>query len=156
SNIHDTEYAVGSINFTGAMPVILTQDGPSLGGLVCPVNIVRAVLWKVGPVNPGDRIRSRRLSFATPRAVEQAAGASIAALQAQPPAPALPEPVRDHGLSECILACLPPSGSRPLVTYRQAGDRYILLEYGENVLDLRLRLRVHALMEALRAAPVEG
>src|SRR5690606_21574536 len=34
SNIHDTEYAVGSINFTGDMPVILTQDGPSLGGFV--------------------------------------------------------------------------------------------------------------------------
>ena len=37
SNIHDTEYAVGSINFTGDMPVILTKDGPSLGGFVCPV-----------------------------------------------------------------------------------------------------------------------
>lgn len=156
SNIHDTEYAVGSINFTGDMPVILTQDGPSLGGFVCPVTIVRAELWKVGQVKPGDRIRFRRLSFDTALAMEQATDASIAALQAHPPAPELPEPVRDHGLSECILACLPPSGSRPLVTYRQAGDRYILLEYGENVLDLRLRLRVHALMEALRAAPVEG
>jgi urea carboxylase len=33
SNIHDTEYTVGSINFTGDFPVILTCDGPSLGKL---------------------------------------------------------------------------------------------------------------------------
>ena len=40
--------------------------------------------------------------------------------------------------------------------YRQAGDAYILLEYGDNVLDLALRLRVHLLMEALKAQPLAG
>jgi len=30
SNIHDCEYAIGSVNFTGDMPIILTRDGPSL------------------------------------------------------------------------------------------------------------------------------
>src|SRR5690606_41639322 len=49
SNIHDTEYAVGSINFSGDMPVILTQAGPSLGGFVCPVPIVRAALSRGEP-----------------------------------------------------------------------------------------------------------
>src|SRR5690606_26115974 len=46
SNIHDCEYAIGSINFTGDSPVILTRDGPSLGGFVCPVTIAKAELWK--------------------------------------------------------------------------------------------------------------
>ena len=50
SNIHDCEYAIGSINFTGDSPVILTRDGPSLGGFVCPVTIAKAELWKVGQV----------------------------------------------------------------------------------------------------------
>lgn len=36
SNIHDNAYAVGAIDFTGDMPVILGPDGPSLGGFVCP------------------------------------------------------------------------------------------------------------------------
>ena len=36
SNIHDCEYAIGSINFTGDSPVILTRDGPSLGGFCLP------------------------------------------------------------------------------------------------------------------------
>jgi urea carboxylase len=36
SNIHDNAYAIGAVDFTGDMPVILAVDGPSLGGFVCP------------------------------------------------------------------------------------------------------------------------
>ena len=50
SNIHDCEYAVGTINFTGNMPVVIAQDGPSLGGFVCPCTIVQSELWKIGQV----------------------------------------------------------------------------------------------------------
>ncbi|PRB84331.1 urea carboxylase [Pseudomonas sp. MYb185] len=156
SNIHDTEYAIGSINFTGDMPVILTRDGPSLGGFVCPVTIAKAELWKVGQVKPGDRIRFRRLGFDAALAMEQAMDAAILALAEQPPVTPVPAVRAGQGLSECILAELHESAPRPQVIYRQAGDRYILLEYGANVLDLRLRLRVHALMEALKAQPIDG
>ena len=48
SNIHDCVYAVGTVNFTGNMPVIIAQDGPSLGGFVCPSTIVQSELWKIG------------------------------------------------------------------------------------------------------------
>jgi urea carboxylase len=57
SNIHDNAYAIGAIDYTGDMPVILGPDGPSLGGFVCPAVIVRADLWKVGQLRPGDTIR---------------------------------------------------------------------------------------------------
>lgn len=156
SNIHDTEYAIGSINFTGDMPVILTKDGPSLGGFVCPVTIVKAELWKVGQVKPGDKIRFKPLSFDTALAMELAIDRAIENLNVQPTV--LPTPILkpENTISECIIAALPPADSRPLVSYRQAGDKYILLEYGDNLLDLSLRLRVHALMEALKAAPIEG
>ncbi|NQD95811.1 5-oxoprolinase/urea amidolyase family protein, partial [Pseudomonas sp. CrR25] len=40
SNIHDNPYAIGAVDFTGDMPVILGPDGPSLGGFVCPVSII--------------------------------------------------------------------------------------------------------------------
>lgn len=156
SNIHDTEYAVGSINFTGDMPVILTKDGPSLGGFVCPVTIVKAELWKVGQVKPGDRIRFKALSFDTALALELAQDQAIEQLSAPAPVKELPAAVPEHNLSACILAALPEQGSRPEVAYRQAGDKYILLEYGPNVLDLRLRLRVHALMEVLAERPIKG
>ena len=36
SNLHDNPYAVGAVDFTGDMPVILGPDGPSLGDLHAP------------------------------------------------------------------------------------------------------------------------
>ena len=53
SNLHDNAYAIGAVDFTGDMPVILGPDGPSLGGFVCPVVVVDAELWKLGQLRPG-------------------------------------------------------------------------------------------------------
>jgi urea carboxylase len=57
SNIHDNAYAIGSLDFTGDMPIILGPDGPSLGGFVSPVTVAAAESWKVGQLRPGDRVR---------------------------------------------------------------------------------------------------
>src|SRR5690606_33883309 len=62
SNIHDNPYAVGAIDFTGDMPIILGPDGPSLGGFVCPAVIVQAELWKTGQLKPGDSVRFHPLT----------------------------------------------------------------------------------------------
>jgi len=62
SNIHDNAYAIGAIDYTGDMPVILGPDGPSLGGFVCPAVITRSDLWKMGQLRPGDSIRFRNVS----------------------------------------------------------------------------------------------
>lgn len=157
SNVHDCEYAIGAINFTGDFPVILTKDGPSLGGFVCPVTIAKAELWKVGQVKPGDRLRFHPIGFQQAQSLEHAQQGSIEALAAIKavtlPAPSL-QP--SSTVSATVLAELPAESSRPRVVYRQAGDAYILMEYGDNVLDLALRLRVHLLMEALKAEPLSG
>src|SRR5207248_10620211 len=42
------------------------------------------------------------------------------------------------------------------VTYRYAGDRALLVEYGEMELDLTLNFRVLAVDDALRADPPDG
>ncbi|MEW6347305.1 MAG: urea carboxylase [Pseudomonadota bacterium] len=152
SNVHDCEYAIGSINFTGDMPVILTRDGPSLGGFVCAVTIVKAELWKVGQVKPGDKIRFREMTFDDALALEQRQDAFIADWT---PAEFL-APVFAAERGSPILFAAPGHGENPKTVFRQAGDKYILIEYGENVLDLNLRFRVHALMEALRLHPVDG
>ena len=62
SNLHDNAYAIGAIDFTGDMPVILGPDGPSLGGFVCPAVIVDAELWKMGQLRAGDTVRFIRTS----------------------------------------------------------------------------------------------
>lgn len=67
SNLPDTPYAIGMVNFTGDMPVILTVDGPSLGGFVSLATVPTTELWKVGQAMPGDKIRFR------PMPVEDAA-----------------------------------------------------------------------------------
>ncbi|TDF92611.1 urea carboxylase [Paenibacillus piri] len=63
SNIHDNAYAVGTLDLTGDMPILLGPDGPSLGGFVCPVTTASAEFWKIGQLHPGDSIRFRLLTL---------------------------------------------------------------------------------------------
>ena len=123
SNIHDNAYAIGAIDFTGDMPVILGPDGPSLGGFVCPAVVLHDELWKLGQLRPGDTVRFHR--------------------QAGSPA----SPVLDDRAAE---------GDRPRRVIRQAGDRYILIEFGPLTLDLELRMRVQALLHGLKAQQLTG
>ena len=164
SNIHDCEYAVGSVNFTGDFPVILTKDGPSLGGFVCPVTIAKAELWKVGQLKPGDCIRFVPMAFDEALALEKARDRAIETLEPEETGGGdsteggsrLKSLLRQDSTSATMLAELDATDLAPRITYRQAGDKYILIEYGENVLDLDLRFRVHALMENLKGDEVEG
>ncbi|EMG46950.1 Multifunctional urea amidolyase, partial [Candida maltosa Xu316] len=48
------------------------------------------------------------------------------------------------------------SENAPKVTYRQAGDRYILVEYGDNLLDLNLAYRFHKLDEMVKEYKPKG
>ncbi len=149
SNIHDNAYAIGAVDFTGDMPIILGPDGPSLGGFVCPVTIVQAELWKIGQLRPGDKVRFERW---TPEQATLAAAtqeAEIASLNAGAK-PATIGPAR-AGPDHCIVGEIPEEPGKPRVVYRRAGDAYLLVEYGPIVLDLELRIRVHGLMAALEA-----
>jgi len=62
SNIIDYGYALGAINISGQTPIILTADGPSLGGFISPFTVVGAALWKIGQARPNDRLRFRVVS----------------------------------------------------------------------------------------------
>jgi urea carboxylase len=137
SNIHDNAYAIGAIDFTGDMPVILGPDGPSLGGFVCPAVVVQAELWKLGQLRPGDTVRFLPISAAQAGQRLGAVDQAIASLAA-PLLTALPKASAE--LTSPLLAELPAAGDRPRVVYRQAGDAYLLVEYGPLVLDIELRL----------------
>jgi urea carboxylase len=156
SNIHDNAYAIGAVDYTGDMPVILGPDGPSLGGFVCPAVIVRSDLWKLGQLKPGDTIRFRRAAadkspilFRSEDAVESAAGKNHVFCRRTSPMSAA-----------SAAGCAPrddlqPNGSIP-VCYRHSGEDYLLVEYGAPVLDLALRFRVQALMDSLVRLRVPG
>ncbi|ARU16201.1 urea carboxylase [Croceicoccus marinus] len=146
SNIHDNPYAIGAVDFTGDMPIILGPDGPSLGGFVCPFTVIAADRWKIGQLAPDDRLRF------VPVSAEDAAEAAAAPLDRF----GNDGGARDIADLSPILAEIPQQGIRPRAVYRQQGDRNILVEYGEIVLDIELRIRVHALMTELERLKLPG
>ncbi|MDR3509826.1 MAG: urea carboxylase, partial [Caulobacteraceae bacterium] len=150
SNIHDNAYAIGAVDFTGDLPIILGPDGPSLGGFVCPFVVIQSDLWKIGQLAPDDVVVFEPVSDDAATAAERAQDELIRTLQA--PAPPKPQPAADSPILGRIAAI----GQRPEVVYRRQGDRHVLVEYGPIVLDLELRLRVHALMQELQAMDLGG
>lgn len=153
SNIHDNAYAIGAVDFTGDMPVILGPDGPSLGGFVCPATIVQAELWKMGQLKPGDTVRFKRLTRTQANALQAAQDAAIATLD-RPAYARLP--VRHAALTSPQLRHLPAEGEKPELVIRQSGDANLLIEMGPLVLDMALRFRIQALLQALQAKPLKG
>lgn len=154
SNIHDNAYAIGSIDFTGDMPVILGPDGPSLGGFVCPATIVQADLWKIGQLKPGDSLRFHRIGVDEARQYECLQDQAVATVQGEYCAPGAPVPA--NGSVSPVLRSTEAGEQRVSVCYRQAGDRNLLIEYGPLMLDLNLRLRVHALMQWIQQQGIDG
>ncbi|RJS94448.1 urea carboxylase [Salinisphaera sp. Q1T1-3] len=150
SNIHDNAYAFGTIDFTGDMPVILGPDGPSLGGFVCPATTARAERWKLGQLGAGDTVRFVPISIETARGLEQAQDAALASLSA-PTSPALSV---ERGSPVVRARDAEAAGER--LVYRRAGDDFLLLEFGEMELAIKLRFRAHAWMLWLRERPIDG
>jgi urea carboxylase len=153
SNIHDNAYAVGAIDFTGDMPIILGPDGPSLGGFVCPACIAESELWKIGQLKPGDIVRFRRMPLAEAIAREREQDSEVEVLLDLPDTR---RQVFDPACEDAVQYRLPEEPDRVAVCYRRASDKYLLVEYGPLVLDLALRFRVHALMQWLEAKHIRG
>jgi urea carboxylase len=137
SNIHDNAYAIGAIDFTGDMPIILGPDGPSLGGFVCPAVVAKGELWKLGQLKPGDKIRFHAIGDDEAQILRD--GKTVSYLR---------RPVGSDTLRALE--------GEPRVIYRRAGSEYLLVEYGPMALDIALRLRVHLLMQALERENLPG
>jgi len=171
SNIHDNPYAIGAVDFTGDMPVILGPDGPSLGGFVCPVTVIEADLWQLGQLKAGDKVRFLPVDISTARdlaALRRTEGGALALAREQSsawhagdmrfasklaPTVAQPHPAA-AGLTSPIVLDLGQDDTR--LVARLAGDTHLLLEIGQPELDLVLRFRAHALMQELEAKDLAG
>ena len=156
SNIHDNAYAIGAIDFTGDMPIILGPDGPSLGGFVCPAVVVSSELWKIGQLKAGDKVKFIPISYDQAQVLNQKYSAALTADTTENVDFAPSFHAEMETLSDAVLATLKGEDARPDVTYRPAGNSYLLVEYGELVLDLNLRFRIHALMQWVKDQSIEG
>ncbi|MCQ4310473.1 urea carboxylase [Pseudomonas stutzeri] len=168
SNIHDNPYAIGAVDFTGDMPVILGPDGPSLGGFVCPVTIIEADLWQLGQLKAGDKVRFVPVDVASARVLAKALDEECTRFCrselaregftsevdrfASELAPMMT--ARASALTSPIVLNLGQADTRLMA--RLSGDTHLLLEIGQPELDLVLRFRGHALMQALEAESLDG
>ena len=169
SNIHDCGYALGSINFTGDSPVILTCEGPTQGGFTNPWSILSCELWKAGQVNPGDTIHFSPVSFEEAMDIrleyktylEHIRKCQIHYPMTVPTTKVFETITHTNATVSSsekrrtpLLLQLPANEkeSRPLTEYRQAGDCYLMVEYGDPIapLDLNIRARVKVLQDTLR------
>jgi urea carboxylase len=150
SNIHDNPYAIGAVDFTGDMPVILGPDGPSLGGFVCPVTIIEADLWQIGQLKAGDRIRFVPVEVDEAREAARQRLTELETLAIGPSAPA----GRRRALCSPVVLDTGSDGER--LVARMSGDTHLLLEIGPAELDLVSRFRGHALMQSLEALALAG
>ncbi|MEA3127252.1 MAG: urea carboxylase, partial [Caballeronia sp.] len=152
SNIHDNPYAVGAIDFTGDMPVILGPDGPSLGGFVCPVTIIEADLWQIGQLKAGDKVRFVPVQIDAAREAVAARLHELETLEIQH--------VPDYAAGELEPLTSPivldTGTDAARLVARLSGDTHLLLEIGPPELDLVLRFRGHALMQSLGALALPG
>ncbi|EPQ53370.1 hypothetical protein GLOTRDRAFT_117321 [Gloeophyllum trabeum ATCC 11539] len=161
SNVHDNGYALGTINVNGDTPVILTSDGPDMGGYVCLCTVATGDMWKLGQLRAGDTVRFRRVSFGDAmRLVDRGVQWLEAVKDGRHDytAEELVAPVAEEDRKGPILKVIPaePATGRPRVVFRQAGDSAILVEYGELLLDLTLRARIHAFETAAKAQNIPG
>lgn len=150
SNIHDSAYAFGAMDFTGDMPVILGPDGPSLGGFVCPVVVINADRWKLGQLAPGDFLQ---LQLVDRQQAQQISAEHAGWLEGEISRPIEPPYVN---LAE-------PSAATQILLYedsevliRQAGQEWLLIEFGAAVLDLRVRIVVGEFAQFLRHSDLPG
>lgn len=147
SNVHDNAYAFGAIDFTGDMPVILGPDGPSLGGFVCPGAVIEADRWKLGQLRGGDTVElvavteaeAKQYSFERERAIATCSVEGIARLE-----------IQRKGVENAIVF------TEDDIRVRRAAQDSLLVEFGSNVLDIGLRLRVDRLEEGIASARIPG
>lgn len=142
------------IDFTGDMPIILGPDGPSLGGFVCPAVVVSSELWKIGQLKASVKVTP--ISYDQAQVLNQKYSAALTADTTENVDFSPSFHAEMETLSDTVLATQKGESAAPDVIYRPAGNSYLLVEYGELVLDLNLRFRIHALMQWVKDQSIEG
>ena len=153
SNIHDSPYSIGNVSFTGDEAIVLTADGPSLGGFVSFATVAEAEMWKFGQMRAGDRLRLQPISLDDAQALARDLELSIATLT--------PLSKLDMGETHTATISSPIvkeiSNAGRFIRCSQAGDRALLLEFGdEDNFTLRQTFHIMHFIEKHRIIPIPG
>ena len=162
SNVIEYGYPIGTLNWTGDDPCLFPVDAPDLGGFVSSTTIVKADFWRLGQLKAGNKLRFHRISYqdaiAKRKEVEEflnnIEACSKGRLQFDDVSPlkyeGLPPSAKSQGWEKSIVHKIDETGSQPLVSYRQGGDDFIVIDYGYGDFNLNYRCRAVALYRKLK------
>ncbi|KAI4120749.1 MAG: hypothetical protein LQ338_006790, partial [Usnochroma carphineum] len=161
SNVPEYGYPVGTLNWTGDDPCIFPVDCPDFGGFVSSTTIIKADYWRLGQMKAGDSMQYRPVSLNDALAWRTRLDECIKGIKDYVDGGDLDkiEPLDysalpiSKGIGKAVIHLIEAKGSQPRTSYRQGGDDYLLVEYGEGNFDLNHRCRVTALDKALRESP---
>ncbi|KJA16224.1 hypothetical protein HYPSUDRAFT_147969 [Hypholoma sublateritium FD-334 SS-4] len=166
SNILDNGYAPGTININGDTPVILTKEGPDMGGYLCMCTVATAEMYvKLGQLTPGSTVEFRRISWEESLRRSSQFDAWLESVS-DFAALSTPQPLIGPGFMDVTHTDTSQtpvlhrrssiSQNDTSVCFRQAGDSAILVEFGPMKLDVFVRARIHAFQVNVQAKSVPG
>ncbi|KAF2092497.1 urea carboxylase [Rhizodiscina lignyota] len=172
SNYLDFGYpSPGGMNWGGDASTILAFDSPNFGGLICSSTVVTADLWKLGQLRPDDKVALTPISLESALKQKHVVATYIKSVEntvsgimingtvnGTPASNMSTKQLRsDIGDTTAILKSIPSNGTlRPRVVYRQGGDAFILVEFGEQSADIGIVSRIRLLVEKLELEKAPG
>jgi urea carboxylase len=166
SNLIEYGYPLGTLNWTGDDPCLFPYDSPDFGGFVSSTTAAKAEWSRIGQLKPGNTMQYKRISLeeslllrqretAYIKQIEELAAGKISAEQIQPMDYTIPESSAPRDWGKALIHIIAKDGHKPQVQYRQAGEDFLLVEYGEDSFDLNNKCRATALNKALKESTGE-
>ncbi|KAL9114071.1 MAG: hypothetical protein Q9227_001843 [Pyrenula ochraceoflavens] len=165
SNVIEYGYPIGTLNWTGDDPCLFPVDCPDLGGFVSSTTIIKADFWRLGQIKAGNTLRFRPVTYDDAvekrKGVEEfiqklGAGCADGGKSFSDVHPLtytnLPPLAQSPSEHSAIVHQIMEKKGQPLVSYRQGGDDFILIDYGHGNFNLNYRCRAVALNKALHEA----
>lgn len=157
SNLVEYGYPVGTLNFTGDDPCIFPVDCPNFGGFVSATTTCRADWWKLGQLKAGHSMRYVRVSLQEALKLRKDVDEYLDAIESgiqkggYDGVKPLDQNFKPSGnFEKAVLWERAAEGNTPQVRYRQGGDDFLLIEYGNENFDINHRCRVTALEKIIR------
>ncbi|KAH8689659.1 putative urea amidolyase [Talaromyces proteolyticus] len=154
SNVIEYGYPIGTLNWTGESPCIFPVDAPDLGGFVSSTTIVKGSLWRLGQVKSGDTVQYRRVSLhdalqmisQLEKFLDDVASLVAGACRLDSIEPvhqqSLPESTLSGSWGTAVVFEKVLEESNLKITFRQGGDDFLLIEYGDGSFNLNNRCLV--------------
>lgn len=157
---------MGTVNWTGDDPCLFPNDSPDFGGFLSSVTVVKADWWRVGQMRAGNKLRFHRISYedatAKRKEIEEFLSSvegccqgrssfdDVSPLKYQ----VLPPSAENEKWEKAVVHQIEEdiTSKQPLVSYRQGGDGYLLVDYGKGSFNLNYRCRAVTLYKRLREA----